>query len=127
MGIGLVVLAVMAAHAGDDLTTWTLLPGQLVAGMGMGIALPPLFDFILAGVSQDEVGSASGVLNAVQQLGGALGIAIVATIFFGYAGDARPTGGTLASTTWWTVLLLAAAFVAVWRLPRHAREQQPAG
>jgi hypothetical protein len=44
--------------------------------------LAPLFDFVLAGVADDEVGSASGVLNAVQQLSGAIGIAAIGTVFF---------------------------------------------
>ena len=48
----------------------------------MGAMLSPLFDFVLAGVDDDEVGSASGVLNAMQQLGGAIGIAVIGTLFF---------------------------------------------
>ena len=44
--------------------------------------LAPLFDFVLAGVEDHEVGSASGVLNAIQQLGGATGIAVLGTVFF---------------------------------------------
>jgi hypothetical protein len=42
----------------------------------------PLFDFILASVADNEVGSASGVLNAMQQLAGAVGVAAIGTIFF---------------------------------------------
>ena len=59
---------------------------ELLAGVGMGAMLAPLFDFVLAGVDDDEVGSASGVLNAMQQLGGAIGIAVIGTIFFSVAG-----------------------------------------
>jgi Na+/melibiose symporter-like transporter len=44
--------------------------------------ISPLFDFILGSVTHHEVGSASGVLNAVQQLAGALGVAVMGTIFF---------------------------------------------
>ena len=51
---------------------------------GMGAMLAPLFDFVLAGVDDDEVGSASGVLNAMQQLGGAIGIAVIGTVFFSH-------------------------------------------
>jgi hypothetical protein len=42
----------------------------------------PLFDFILASVRDNEVGSASGVVNAMQQLAGAVGVAGIGTIFF---------------------------------------------
>jgi hypothetical protein len=41
-----------------------------------------LFDFILAAVTDDEAGSAAGVVNAVQQLAGALGVAVIGTVFF---------------------------------------------
>src|SRR5919197_284733 len=54
MAAGLVLLAAMV-HGADDVTSWTLVPGELLAGMGMGVALPPLFDFILAGVKGHEV------------------------------------------------------------------------
>ena len=46
----------------------------MIGLIGMGTLLAPLFNFVLAGVEDDEVGSASGVLNATQQLSGAIGI-----------------------------------------------------
>jgi len=91
---------------------------ELVAGIGMGAMLAPLFDFVLAGVDDDEVGSASGVLNAMQQLGGALGIAIMGTIFFSIDGFVDAFRGTL-----WIeagVLVVTAGLVAL--LPSRARE-----
>src|SRR5919202_662039 len=90
MGGGIALVAAMVHGAGAAASSWTLVPGELVAGLGMGGSLPPLFDFILAGVESHQVGSASGVLNAIQQLGSALGIAVLATLFFAYAdhGDA---------------------------------------
>ena len=59
-----------------------LVAPQLVVGIGMGMMISPLFDFILASVTDTEVGSASGVLNAIQQLGGAVGVAGIGTLFF---------------------------------------------
>jgi EmrB/QacA subfamily drug resistance transporter len=122
MAAGLGLIALMVHHAGADVSSWTLVPGELLAGMGMGIALPPLFDFILAGVAGHEVGSASGVLNAVQQLGGALGIAVLATIFFAYADHGHTPVTAMTSTTLLTMVPLALATLAVFRLPHHARE-----
>jgi EmrB/QacA subfamily drug resistance transporter len=55
---------------------------ELVMGIGIGLMISPLFEFILASVTDTEVGSASGVLNAVQQLGGAIGVAGIGTLFF---------------------------------------------
>jgi EmrB/QacA subfamily drug resistance transporter len=60
----------------------SLVAPQLVVGIGMGMLIAPLFAFVLAAVTDDEVGSASGVLNAVQQLAGAVGVAAIGTVFF---------------------------------------------
>jgi EmrB/QacA subfamily drug resistance transporter len=122
MGIGLALLAAMVHAAGADVSSWTLVPGELLAGMGMGIALPPLFDFILAGVADHEVGSASGVLNAVQQFAGALGIAVMATIYFAYLDHGHGSVVALTRTALISIVPLALATMAVFRLPQRARQ-----
>lgn len=53
-----------------------------VFGAGMGMIFVPLFDIIVGDLADDEVGSASGVLTSVQQLGASLGIAVLGTVFF---------------------------------------------
>lgn len=53
-----------------------------VFGAGMGMIFVPLFDIIVGDLSDDEVGSASGILTSVQQLGASLGIAVLGTVFF---------------------------------------------
>ena len=108
----------------DGASSWAFAGPELVAGVGMGAMLAPLFDFVLAGVDDDEVGSASGVLNAMQQLGGALGIAVIGTVFFRVAAD----GAFIAAFhgPWWIeagVLVVTAGLVAL--LPLRAREQSP--
>ena len=57
----------------------------------MGLLMAPFFDIILAGVEEHEIGSASGTLNAVQQFGSALGIAILGHVFF-HVMKIGPTG-----------------------------------
>ena len=121
MAAGFVLLAAMV-HGATGVTSWTLVPGELLAGMGMGVALPPLFDFILAGVKGHEVGSASGVLNAVQQFGAALGIAVLATIFFAYVDHGHAPTTAMTNTTLLSIVALALALLASWLLPRRARE-----
>ena len=76
---------VVGAH-GMHTGSLELIAPQLVVGLGIGMTIAPLFDFILASVTEPEVGSASGVLNAVQQLGGAIGVAAMGTIFFAALG-----------------------------------------
>ncbi len=87
----------------------------------MGAMLAPLFDFVLAGVDDDEVGSASGVLNAMQQLGGAIGIAVIGTVFFSIAA-ANGLIDAFHGTLWIEagILVVTAGLVAL--LPKRARE-----
>ncbi|MFT3714079.1 MAG: DHA2 family efflux MFS transporter permease subunit [Archangium sp.] len=80
-GVGGLLLVALNAPADSLPVSWLIVP-ELLCGLGMGAVISPLFNFILSGVKSDEVGSASGVLNAVQQLGGATGIATIGTIFF---------------------------------------------
>jgi MFS family permease len=78
---------------------WQLLPALAVAGAGMGIVMPSLFDFILAEVPQKDAGSASGVVNTVMQLGNAIGIAVIGVVFFGrVAASAGPAASDAAAT-----------------------------
>ncbi|MGA8338915.1 MAG: MFS transporter, partial [Solirubrobacteraceae bacterium] len=76
---------VILAH-GLDTTSFAMVAPELLVGIGIGMMVSPLFDFILASVADNEVGSASGVLNAMQQLAGAVGVAGIGTIFFSALG-----------------------------------------
>jgi MFS family permease len=117
--IGL-ALTVSGAHS---VTSWELAPGLFVIGLGAGFSFGQLFDFILAGVAMDEVGSASGVLNAVQQLASALGVAVLGTVFFSHIGVGHlPTDG-LAITAWVCLVPLAITALLVLRLPMQARQE----
>src|SRR5918996_760485 len=99
--------------------------GSAIGGMTMGMVFVPLFDIILAGVADHEVGSASGVLQALQQLGMSLGVAGLGTLFFGLLGSqvdrAADFVAAAGPTILVTVALLAAAFAIGFLLPRHAR------
>jgi hypothetical protein len=92
-------------------------------GVGAGASLGQLFDFILAGVGMDEVGSASGVLEAVQQLSTSVGVAALGTIFFSAFADHLPTHA-LAITASACLAPIAVAFALIFRLPMQAREPQ---
>jgi MFS family permease len=59
-----------------------LLPGYLMVGVGMGFSFIPMSIAALAGVEPEEAGLASGLINSSQQIGGALGVAIAATVAF---------------------------------------------
>jgi EmrB/QacA subfamily drug resistance transporter len=122
VGAGAVVLA-MTVTGAHTASTPDLAPGLFLFGAGAGMAMGQLFDFILAGVRMDEIGSASGVLQAVQQLSSAVGVAALGTIFFSaFAG--HPPTHALAITAWACLVPVAAAFALIFRLPMHAREPQ---
>jgi EmrB/QacA subfamily drug resistance transporter len=59
-----------------------LLPGYLLVGVGMAFSFIPTSIAALAGVEPQEAGLASGLINTAQQIGGALGVAIAATVAF---------------------------------------------
>ncbi len=76
-GGGLVYFSQVSVH-GSYLGT--LLPGFLLAGVGMGLSFVAVTIGAVSGVSPREAGVASGLLNTSQQIGGALGLAVLSTI-----------------------------------------------
>ena len=76
------ILLVIALRGEHTVGFVDLMPGLLVAGIGLGLVVAPMFDTILASVQDHEAGSASGVLNAGQQLATSIGVAVFGTIFF---------------------------------------------
>ena len=119
-GAAVLALVLTGAHTASS---WDLIPGLLLVGAGAGASIGQLFRFILTSVSMHEVGSASGVLEAVQQLSTALGVAVLGTIFFSIFAHHLPADA-LRIAAWACLAPLAAAFLLVFRLPMHAREEQ---
>ncbi|MFL6048835.1 MAG: MFS transporter [Gaiellales bacterium] len=78
-------VSVHGAYATD------LAPGFILAGVGLGFSFVPVQIASLIGVTHDEAGIASGLINTSQQVGGALGVAVLSTITFtrydSYLGD----------------------------------------
>jgi EmrB/QacA subfamily drug resistance transporter len=77
-----------------------LLPGFLLIGVGLGFSFVPISIAALAGVSGGEAGLASGLINTSQQVGGALGLALLATVSTTRTGHLLDNGtGHLAALT----------------------------
>jgi len=88
IGLWLTVLA-----KGTSVSPWLAAPSLLVLGIGMGACFSSIYEVALGDVAKHEAGSASGSLSAVQQLAGAIGSAIVTTVFFSIlreGGGVRP-------------------------------------
>lgn len=108
-------LALTAAATGTA-SSYDLAPSLLLIGAGVGATIGQLFRFILASVSMNEIGSASGVMEAAQQLATALGIAVLGTVFIS-AFQQHPATYALQVTAWACLAPLALAFLLVYRLP----------
>jgi MFS family permease len=119
---GTTALALMLTGV-QSASTWDLVPGLLLVGAGVGIVLGQLIQFILAAVSMNEVGSASGVMEASQQLSTSLGVAVLGTIFFAMFKH-HPATDALRITSWVCLIPLTAAFILVFLLPKKAREEE---
>jgi EmrB/QacA subfamily drug resistance transporter len=66
---------------------------SLLSAFGLGFAFVPMTIAAVAGVSKDEAGLASGLINTSQQVGGALGLAILAAIANGRTADVQAAAG----------------------------------
>ena len=69
-----------------------LLPGFLIVALGMALCFVPISIAALAGVKQAEAGLASGLINTSQQIGGAVGIALLSTIAISRTEDSVASG-----------------------------------
>ena len=74
---GLIYFAQISPH-GTYLGT--LLPGFLLAGVGLGLSFVPVTIGAMSGVAHEEAGVASGLITTTQQIGGALGVAVLSTL-----------------------------------------------
>jgi len=86
MVIGILAVALAAPHVGVNGSPWPIVPGLAVAGAGLALLVVPLVNVVLAAVPAEVGGGASGLFSTAQQLGGALGVALFGTVFFGYLG-----------------------------------------
>lgn len=78
-------------------TASTLLPGLLIAGVGVGLATPVLVSAAMTAVPPRRAGMASGAVNTARQFGFALGVALFGTIFQATTGHEPTQGGLFAS------------------------------
>jgi EmrB/QacA subfamily drug resistance transporter len=91
MTIGLLLFATAPVHAAY---VSRLLPVMLLLGVGAGLSFPSLMTIAMSGATPSEAGLASGLVNTSMQVGGALGLAVLATLSSSRAKDVLATGGT---------------------------------
>jgi EmrB/QacA subfamily drug resistance transporter len=88
MGVGLTLqaggLAALAALSTATVPYWQLVAPFMISGVGMAMFWAPVANVVLAAVRKEEEGQASGAQNAVRELGGVFGVAVLATVWSQY-------------------------------------------
>jgi EmrB/QacA subfamily drug resistance transporter len=110
---GGLVLFTQISPTGSYLTD--LLPGFIILGIGLGFTFVPISIAALAGVTGKDAGLASGLINTSQQIGGALGLAMLTTVATSHITNLAPDGNPTAAdlTSGYALAFWVAAGVAL--------------
>jgi EmrB/QacA subfamily drug resistance transporter len=87
-GLALQATALLWIHQVNavDVAYGLLVPGFVMGGVGMALVFAPAANAVLSSVRPQEAGQASGATNAIRELGGVLGVAVLASVFSGSGG-----------------------------------------
>jgi EmrB/QacA subfamily drug resistance transporter len=127
MAAGLALQAValgwLAAVSTPTVDYLTLVPAFVVAGVGMALFFAPVANVVLSAVRPEEEGQASGANNAIRELGGVFGVAVLASVFSSYGG--YESGLTfvdgLAPAVWAGAAVVAIGALAALLIPPRRR------
>lgn len=133
MAAGVLLYLWEADRYGMTIAPWQMALPLIVMGLGMGLIFAPLTDMVLSGVPREHAGSASGLINTVQQMGNALGLGLVSVVFFGEIPDAlRPEQvgpafvDAFQGALWWVAAVMGVIFLLMFALPKRG-VQHPEG
>src|SRR4051794_5068155 len=93
-----------------------------MAGTGMALVFAPAANAVLGSVRQVEAGQASGATNAIRELGGVMGVAVLASVFTSSGSYASPQAYTdgMVSAVWVGAVVLAVGALVALTIPRRA-------
>jgi EmrB/QacA subfamily drug resistance transporter len=119
-----IALAWLASEASLTQSYLSMVVPFVLAGSGMALVFAPSANAVLASVRTSEAGKASGATNAIRELGGVLGISVLATVFTSHGGYASPQAflGGLVPAMWVGAAVLAAGALLAAALPFSTRE-----
>ena len=129
MTIGMVLLGVQLLYFSQLTTTsdfWNLLPGFILGGIGMAMAMTPTAAAATRAVPVNKAGVGSAVLNAMRQVGGSVGIALMGAIVAGQASGRPGVEGFMAGFERALIVAAVIAFVGsivAFALVRQETEQ----
>jgi predicted MFS family arabinose efflux permease len=83
LGVGHMAVLFAVAHIGVGGSIRWLVPGLAISGVGMGVALASLVGAVMGSVEPRHAGTVSGTSSTLQQLGNALGVALIGIAYFG--------------------------------------------
>jgi EmrB/QacA subfamily drug resistance transporter len=135
MAVGVLLYIWESERYGLSIAPWQMALPLVVMGAGMGFIVAPLTDAVLSEVPREHSGSASGLINTVQQMGNALGLGLVSVVFYGQIGDhlTRAQVGPafvdgFQHALGWVVAVMVAIFLLMFALPkRPAQHVEGAG
>ncbi|MFL6020836.1 MAG: DHA2 family efflux MFS transporter permease subunit, partial [Gaiellaceae bacterium] len=127
MGIGLTLqasgLAALAAISTPATPYWQLVAPFMVSGIGMAMFWAPVANVILAAVRKEEEGQASGAQNAIRELGGVFGVAVLASVWSHYGSYANGQSFVdgMVPAIWIGAAVVLLGAVAAFAIPRRLR------
>jgi len=98
-----------------------------ISGIGMALFFAPVANVVLSSVMPEEEGQASGANNAIRELGGVLGVAVLASVFArygGYQSEAAFTDGMVAGV-WVGAVVVGVGSVAAFSIRGRRHAEQP--
>ena len=118
-------LAWIAAVTSPTVEYLVLVPGFVLAGIGMGLFFAPIANVVLSSVDPIEEGQASGATNTIREIGGVFGVAVLASVFSSTGSYASPTQFVdgLVPAVWVGAVIVAVGAVVALALPGRARRE----
>ena len=130
LGLQAIGLGWLAAVTSPTVAYAALVPAFVISGVGMSLFFAPVANVVLSSVRRDQEGIASGANNAIRELGGVFGIAVLGAVFSAHGGYASGTAfvSGLAPAVWVGAAAVAVASAAALFLPsvRRAVTASPA-
>lgn len=116
-------LAWLAAIAATHMAYSEMIVPFVMAGAGMALVFAPSANAVLSSVRAEQAGQASGATNAIREVGGVLGVAVLASVFTGAGGYASAQSflDGLVPALWVGAAVLSAGALAVLVLPFQTR------